>query len=148
VTDAEIKERRNQAKRLSGAANTREKQALRSIEPSRTCRPTCRGIPVSTTAASRAYQTPCGVSESVGGSSAMKRKTLTDGFSVDDSFGTITVTGLFSCPRCNDFTTRNIDHFRDHLLKDVKCKMYVNNCISLLLLFIQIDRIHFENRSL
>lgn len=112
-----------------------EQQALESIETSR-IPPTCRGIPIETTSASRTINKSRSISKSPKSAAkssspfhGRKQKLLTDTFSVDDSLGTITSTGLFSCPRCNVFTTMNIDHFRDHLFKDVNFKMYENNCI-------------------
>lgn len=118
---------------MFSAANTQEHQALDSIEP---MSPTCRGIPIETTSTIKTYskvraasKSPRSASKNSSPFHGRKQKMFTDSFSVNDSLGTITSTGLFSCPRCNVFETMNIDHFREHLFKDVHFKMYENNCI-------------------
>lgn len=128
IADVEIEEQQKQAKLLLSVTNTQEQLALESIEPS-LVPPTCRGIPIDTTSSiSRTYNKSRGLSKSPKTTKssplqARKQKILTDTFNISDSLGTITSNGLFSCPRCNAFDTMNIDHFREHLIKDVNYKM-------------------------
>jgi len=127
-----MEEQQKQTKRLLNTRNIQEQQALQSIELSCISQ-TCRGIPVEESSKTKTCNKSRGVSKSPKSATknsallnSRKQKMLIDTFSVDDSLGTITSTGLFACPRCNVFETMNIDHFRDHLFKDVNFKTYEN----------------------
>lgn len=114
---------------MPGAAYILEQQALESIEPT-IVPPTCRGIPIDSIPTLKASTKFRGVSKSPKAKVAAKnspnqaRKQLisTDIFTKDDSLGSISCNGLFTCPRCNVFKTMNVDHFREHLYKDVNYK--------------------------
>jgi len=100
-----------------------EQQALESIEPT-LFPPTCRGIPIESIPTS--IKPRGGISKSPKGSTknspVRKSKILIDNFSMNDSFGYLSPNGYFACPKCNLFETMNVEHFREHLYKDINYK--------------------------
>lgn len=104
-----------------------EQQALESIEPT-LMPPTCRGIPVESISISKSYNKSRGVSKSPKKTAknspvqVRKQNILIDNFKEDDSLGTISAGGSFSCPKCNVFETTNEYYFREHLYKDINYK--------------------------
>lgn len=122
-----VQEQHNESKRLVGTSNMLEQQALESIEPT-LVPPACRGIPVESAGNKTTYNKPRDIitkspKTQAKSSPIRKQTTLNDNFSVNDSLGEISLTGLYSCPRCNAFETENVKEFRKHLIKDVNYKM-------------------------
>lgn len=122
-----VNKQQKPSKQLPGATYILEQQALESIEPT-IVPPTCRGIPIDSIPTVKTSTKSRGVSKSpkaaAKNSPTQARKQLisTDSFSKDDTLGSISSNGLFTCPRCNIFKTMNVDHFREHLFKDVNYK--------------------------
>ncbi|XP_025411013.1 uncharacterized protein LOC112683957 isoform X4 [Sipha flava] len=118
------------------AANMLEQQALESIEPS-LVPPTCRGIPIESMPTNKASnkstsKSPKKTAKNSSPHQVHKQKTLVDDFNKDDSLGYISSNGQYTCPRCNIFKTMNIEHFRDHLYKDVNYKTWkCMNCFEI-----------------
>lgn len=107
-------------------ANMLEQQALESIQPS-LVPPTCRGIPIESIPTNKVSnkstsKSPKKTAKNSSPLQVHKQKTLIDNFNIDDSLGYISSNGQFTCPRCNVFETMNIEHFREHLYKDVNYK--------------------------
>ncbi|XP_050525201.1 uncharacterized protein LOC126896453 isoform X2 [Daktulosphaira vitifoliae] len=108
--------------------NNQEQQALESIE-FRNIAPMCRGIPVELINQSKLHKTRT-VSKSplkmpkTSSTVARKNKILTGVFSKDDDLGNLSLSGQYSCPKCNDFYTSNVVKFREHLCKDINYKIW------------------------
>lgn len=121
-----VREQHNEPKRLLGFSNMLEQQALESIDTT-LVPPACRGIPLEPADdkinnKSRGIITKSPKTQAK--SSPIRKQTvLIDNFSVNDSLGEISLTGLYSCPRCNAFETGDVQEFRKHLIKDVNYKM-------------------------
>lgn len=104
-----------------------EQQALESIDTT-LVPPACRGIPLEPTDDKTIYNKSRGIitkspKTQTKSSPISKQTMLIDNFSVNDSLGEISLTGLYSCPRCNAFETEDVEEFRKHLIKDVNYKM-------------------------
>lgn len=107
----------NQTNYMSSTPNLVE-QALESIEPS-IVPPACRGIPVATIPRSN----PKSPKALLKRSSVSKNKAFVDNFDPNDSIGELTPNGLYSCPKCNEFESVNLFHFRQHLYQEINYKL-------------------------
>jgi len=93
-------------------------QALESIEPS-IVPPACRGIPVATKPRSNVKSPKALLKRSP----VSKKKEFIDNFSPNDSIGELTPNGFYSCPKCNEFESLSLFHFRQHLYQEINYKL-------------------------